>query len=95
MKKRILFFSVTAIVTYFLAISINNTQKAESALTTANVIALTNTESGTVDPNDAYGFKLVKCYKPGTTDPVIGEKCERAFPEDICNYNRCWGKCPD
>ncbi len=95
MKK---LFKITLVAAFVTGIGYNiyTNQKTDimSDLMLANVEALANDESdsGPVDPNKAYGYKLVNCYdKYGSAK---GAHCVSVMDrESSCSYSSAWGKC--
>ncbi len=95
MGKKLFAILMVAVVATFAGYNIYQSQRMEtmSDLMLANVEALAYYEGDdTIDPNKAYGYKLVNCL-----DKFGAAKCDRCISvEDSkisCAYSSAWGKC--
>lgn len=95
MKKKILsvVFIVAVITVVSINISRNDKEASLSDFMIENADALASGESGTTDPNELSGYKLVECKN--SNDQVTGHKCsnDNVHPDDKCNKKSESGKC--
>lgn len=92
MKKLVkLFLSlVTVVVIVYGSYAFRSTDVI-SSLALANVEALAFDE-GPIDPNTAYGYKLINCYDKNKK--ITGAICDQVQDtKSECKYTSCWGKC--
>jgi hypothetical protein len=95
MGKKLFAILMVAVVATFAGYNIYQSQRMEtmSDLMLANVEALAYYEGDdTIDPNKAYGYKLVNCLdKFGAAK---GARCISVEDsKSSCAYSSAWGKC--
>ena len=91
MKTRVKIMTafVAVMILSFIGYNVCKVQKTVliSDIALANVEALASV--GEADSNTAYGYKMKNCYNKNGA--IIGNTCERNYPQDECKYTSTWG----
>ena len=91
MKTKIMIAIALVMIAAFTGYNVCKVQRTVliSDIALANVEALASV--GEADSNTAYGYKMKNCYNKNGA--IIGNTCERNYPQDECKYTSTWGTC--